>query len=334
MSIISSEVKFYKSAVVNDTSTNGGRMSTNALVSGVLQNVFPHVLSAERTAGSTKYRKIFIKVANDDDFSYIAPQIWFDNETPGDDWAVLFAATQVDTQTDITGSERIYGSAGLKSDASAAGSTIVVDVEDASLTGIFQASDDIRITDMVDPDSVTGNEEFHVINGAPSVSGTEVTITTTSPLANTYTVAGGARVMSILEPGDIETSFSGWTETTASGTYDETSFPVVGDNIGTIYQTWTLTFTDATNFTVAGDTIGSVTSGSTASDYSPNNPDFTKPYFTLESGGWGGTWASGDTIEFLTVPASTAVWEKRVVPAGASSLSANKIVLVAYGETV
>ncbi len=160
-----------------------------------------------------------------------------------------------------------------------------------------------------------------------------MTITVAETLANDYTVASGARVSSIYEAGDIECTMTGWTETSASGTYDESAHPPVLDNIGTIEQTWTLTFTDATHFSVSGDTVGSVGSGDTSTDFAPQNSDFSKPYFTLEAAGWGGTWTAGDTVVFTTHPAAIALWEKRVVPAGAASLSNNKITLVWPGES-
>jgi len=334
MSILSTELIFYKSAVVTDTTLNGGVMSNNSITSGGLQNVFPNVLSAERVAGSTKYRKVFLKVANDDDLSLLDSKFWLDDVTAGGDWACFFAATQTDTQADITGSERKYGAGTLKTTVVAAATVITVTVENSTLTGIFVNGDMLRITDKLTPSSVTGNEEFVTISGVPSVSGSDVTITLAAPgLINGYTAGTGTRVMSILEAGDIECSVSNWVETSTAGTFDETTYPVICDNIGTIEQTWTLTFLDASNFTVVGNTVGSLAAGIRSSDYAPNNSNFTKPYFTIELEGWDGTWVVGETIVFKTHPASYAVWEKRVVPAGCSSLSNNKVTLAVSGES-
>ena len=87
MSIVDSELKMFKSAVVTDDTTNGGILDNNAqCVSGVLNNVWPSVFKAERTAGSTKYRKTFLKIDNDDDETLYNPQIWMDMVTQGDDW--------------------------------------------------------------------------------------------------------------------------------------------------------------------------------------------------------------------------------------------------------
>lgn len=334
MAILNSELKFYKPATVNDTSSNGGIMSTLAadyLTSGGSQITFANVLASERASGSTKYRKVFMKVANDSDLTLSNPQVWLDAPTGADDWVVFFAGTQTDTQGDI-GSPRIYGAADLKTSITGgATSTIVVTVEDTTVTGMFADGDTIRITDMTDPTSGTGNEEFLTVTGTPSVSGDEVTITVTSNVAASYT-AGSAWVQSIYSTSDVVCSVDNWVET-LGGTYDETTYPVLCDNIGTIEQTWTITFTDATNFTVAGNTVGSLASGTTGGDYAPSNAEFTKPYFTLYSAGWGGTMVNGNTLVFQTHPATIPIWEKRVVPAAAASLSNNRVRLVIAGES-
>jgi len=60
---------------------------------------------------------------------------------------------------------------------------------------------------------------------------------------------------------------------------------------------------------------------------------FTKPYFTIPAAAWGGTWANGETVTFITHPASIPIWEKRVIPAGANSLAGNKRIIVVRGES-
>ncbi len=338
MTILSSELKAYQPQTVSDASANGGRISFNAITSGALQNVFPHVFRAERLAGSTKRRKIFFRCANDADETLYAPSIHLHAPTVGDDRVYFHVGTQRDTAASITGSERKYGAGVLKTTVTAGGSTLVVYVEDASLTGIFQAADTIRVTDKATPSASTGNEEELTINTI-SVSGTEVTITTTTALTNGYTggtlAAPITYVSSVYVPGtDLKCTVDNWVETSGSGTYDETTYPVQGDNIGTAEQTWTLTFTDATNFSVVGDTVGSVGSGTTGSDFAPTNSAVSKPYFTLSASGWVGSWAAGNTIVFQTHPPAIPIWETRVVPAAASSMAGNGITSVLEGETV
>lgn len=343
MSILDSEIILLKSLTVGDSTSNGGKLDNTAtIISGVANNLWPNVFKAERTSGSTKYRKCFIKIANDDDLIFYNPQIWLDSFTAGDDWVTTFAATQSDTQNDITGTEEHYGCAPLLNDVSAGASTFVVDVEHSSLaTGqaqeIFRDGDVIRITDKVLPDSLSGNEEFHTINGTPTVANdTQVTITIDGTLANGYVASVGSRVMSVYEPADLGATWDNWVETVAGdGTYDEGTFGNVSvDSIGSIEEEYTLTFTDATNFTCRDVAMNVIGSGTTGADFSPTNGDVSKPLFTILSAGWAGTWASGDTVVFQTHPASIPLWQKRVVPAGSGALAGNKVVLACAGESV
>lgn len=332
MSVTTAEMKFYKALTINDTVANGGLMSANTYTSGAVQNVFQNVLSAERLAGSNKYRKLFCKVANDADETLYANTFWIHAPTAGADWVVFFAGTQTNTQSDITGSERIYGSSVLATSVAASATTVVVNVEDATTTGIFQVGDTIHITDKLTPSSTTGNEETAEIDSIAAVSGTQVTMTLTAGLLNGYT-ASLTTVSSVYEPGDVLCSVDNWVETGAF-TYDETTYPVVCDNIGTVEQTWTLTFTNSTTFTVSGNTVGSVGSGNITTDFVPVNSAFAKPFFTLAFAGWGGSPAAGNTLVFKTHPAAVPIWEKKVTPANCASITGNNVYLVWGGETL
>lgn len=342
MAILDTELLMLKSEGIDDTTpaNNGGRMDNNASVTpGAANNVFPSVFKAERISGSVKYRKTFCKVANDDDDTLFNPQFWLDNTTPADDWVTIFAGTQTDNQSNITGNEDHYGCAVLQSDVSAGAGSIVVTVEDSSLvTGgadeIFRDGDTIRITNKDTPESAVGTEEIHSISGTPTVSGNDVTITLADNLANPYNVSDntyGTRVMSVLESADIVSSIG--TVTTSGKTFDDTV--VTADNIGSIEQVITLTFTDSSNFTASSDVPGvSLSGGSISSLYEPNNPDVSKPYLSIPTSAWTDTYTNGDTVTIPTHPAAFAIWQKRTVPAGASSLSGNKAVVVFTGEAV
>lgn len=342
MAILSSEIKWYKSQIVNDTVGNGGLMSANEIPDGVKNNVWPDVPQAERVVGSTKYRKTFIKIANDDDLALIEPRIFVETHTPGDDTVVLLAGTQTDIQNDVAGYTRFYGAGDLDGDLLAGDGSLDVTVETgngADGHAIFQNGDLIRISDKTSVDAIDGNAEFLRLAATGGVVWNNNLATLT--LASGVTVGfnyftGSTRVASVLESDDIMARFDGWSESSLSGTYDEVASPLIGDHIGTIEQTWTLTFTNGTNFTCVGNTVGTVGSGSIGGgNFAPNNPDFNKPYFTLSDGSppWGGTWISGDTVTFTSHPAAIAVWEKRIVPAGANSLSGNKVIVAISGES-
>ncbi|MBF0370985.1 MAG: hypothetical protein HQL52_16170 [Magnetococcales bacterium] len=338
MAIQSSEIKWYQSQTVSDAASNGGKLSTTEIPDSVKNNVWPDVPQGERDAGSTKYRKTFIKVANDDDLTLVNPRVFVETHTPGDDRVLIFPGTQTDTQTQAEAETRFYGAGDLDVDVSIAATTLGVNTE-AGGDAIFQNGDLIRISDKTSVDDAGGNEEFLRLDATSGVSWNSdkatLTLESGASLANAYTAAA-TRVSSVIEPADIEASVTSWSESSASGTYDETTSPLVLDHIGSIEENWTITFTSATNFSCSGATVGSVGSGSIGGgDFAPNNADFNKPYFTLTDGTppWGGTWATNDVITFTTHPAATPVWEKRIVPAGADSLSGNQVVVAISGES-
>ena len=336
MPIQSNELRFYKATTVNDTASNGGRLSAVEIPDGVKNNVWPDVPQGERLAGSTKLRKVFIKVANDADIKLIDPRVFVETPTPGDDRVLLIPGTQTDTQGDLTGSERMYGAGNLDADVSAGATSLDVNCE-AAADAIFQDGDLIRISDKDGVDDASGNVEFIRLAdpGGVSWNGDKASLTFADGQALLVGyAAANTRVASVIEPADVTAQVDGWTESSVAGTFDETGHPVITDSIGTVEQTWTITFSDATNFSCVGDTLGSAGGGSIGGgDFAPNNPDFSRPWFTLPNAGWGGTWASGDTLTFTTYPAAIPVWWKRIVPAGGNSLSADKVVVAITGES-
>ena len=332
MSIVAAELVWRKSAEVSDAGSNGGRMLNSAnssIASAVKNNVFPDVPQAERTAGSIKFRKVFIHVANDNDLALISPRVFVESRTPGDDNVTFHLGTQRNTQTQLTGAEQKYGAGVLNSPALALATAISVMTEGAALD-VFKSGMTIRVSDKGSIDG-SGNEEYVVIDGAPSYNGAIATINLTTGLVNGY-AATTTKVASCYLPGNITGAISSWVES-GTGTYDEATYPVLSDNIATIEQDWTLTFTSATAFTVSGDTLGVVGTGNTSSNFSPNNDVFNKPYFTLRSAGFGGEWAQNNTIRWTTSPAAIPIWYRREVPAGASSLSGNSVIVAVDGES-
>jgi hypothetical protein len=115
-----------------------------------------------------------------------------------------------------------------------------------------------------------------------------------------------------IELGDLKPDVTDVTVTSGSGTFDESYIAV--NNVGTVYDEWTITFQDATTFTVSGSYEGSLPGGSINAEYSPINPKTGTPYFTISPSAWGGSWQAGDTVTFKTIPAAKAVWWKEVIP--------------------
>lgn len=337
--MLQADLQYFHAEERSPDATNGGKITANLITTGVMNNVWPNVSKAQRDAGHTLHRKLFFKVNDDDDGTLTAPQAMIDLITSGGDRIIAFAGTYTDTQADITGSERKYGGAPLDADLAAAIGPVTFDVvvEDVSLaTGtdaIFKVDDKIRLTDKVNPNSVSGNEEILTLTTVTNVD-TVVTLTVSEDVANSYLVASNSRVMSLYEPGDITTDVESFTVTSTAGTYDDTTYPVVADNIGTYADEVTLTFTSASAFTATSANGYTYGSGTISGDFAPVNGDNTKPYFTLNYLGFGGTFVSGDTITFTLIPAYFAQWFKRIVPASTGSLAGNYVRSAVIGESV
>lgn len=331
MSILATELIWRKSAEQSDAGTNGGRMTATAITSAVKNNLFPDIPQSERTAGVTRYRKAFIHVANDADLALIDPKVFILAPTAGDDFIGVFLGTQTDQQSGI-GAPQVYGAGNLNADVNVSDTTVDVLVEDWAAMPIFADGMKIRITNKQSVDDVSGTVEYHTIAaGGVSAVGNVITLTLDgTSLAYAYS-ASNSFVSSCLEPGDVEAS-STTPVVTGGGSYDNGTYPVLLDSIGSIQQNWTGTFTSASAVTIVGDTVGSLGSFNISSDVAPDNPDFTKPYFTLDALGWSGT-QTGTEITFTTTPAAVPVWYKQIVPAGAASLSGNKVILGVDGES-
>lgn len=333
MSIQREELVYRKAAVNSDGAANGGRMTATEVVTGISNNVLPHITKQERTNGITRYRKIFLHVANTENLTYIAPSVFVDKFSVGDDMVAIFEGSQTDTQASITGSERLYGSGSLDTSVSIGGSTIKVATEDAALD-IFKNGDKIRITDMASVEAGTGNEQELTISSVPTYSGSVATFSVAETLDYNF-AASTSRVMSLIKPTDMSTAVESFVDTTAgSGVFNDVANPVVVPNQSGVQQNWTLTVdAGGTTMTVVGDIVGNLGNFSIGSDISPANPDWIAPYFTLPAAGFSGTWAAGDTITFTTVPNALPLWIKQIVPAGANDLSNNLFSIGTDGES-
>jgi len=322
MSISASDIKFYKASNNNDTVGNGGRISSTEIVDNTLNNLFPNVSSAERTAGTTKYRKSFMRNENTEDLALQNAEIWIGSRSSGEDYFQLKEGTDTDTQAEADDYTN-WGAAGTLNSSVGSGETsLSVDYDTNS--GIFSGE---SVTVHVDD----GTNEANVdVVGTPSWVGNTATFNISGELG--YNFSADITVVSTkIDLGDVEISSSGWTETSTAGTYDESTYPLVLYNVGSVTDSWTLTFSDASNFSVTGTNTGSVGSGAITSDFQPSNG--SSYYFKIDKDGFGGTWASGDTITFNTVHAGKGLWAKEVVPAGIASKANNSVRLDWKGES-
>lgn len=329
MPIVATDLKTYLSEVVTDDNTNGGRLGYTEAVSGVKNNVWPQVFNAERIAGSTKYRKTFHKVVQASDITYVDAIIYLERPTAGDDEVYIFPGTQTDTQAGITGSEDLYGAGSLTNSVLTGANSIEVTVADPAII-IFRDTEKIRISNKPDVDTA-GDEEFHTISGTPTIDGNVVTITIAGTLAADYSNTDTV-ISSVIECGDVVGNFDNSSYSSASGVFWDSELTV--HSVGAEEDTITFTFTSATDFDVTGANLGALGSGNTSTDFSPNNPSTSTPYFTMLSSGWTGTWATSETAQFDMHPAAYPTWEKRIVPTSSQSLAGNTRILVFDGESL
>lgn len=332
------EVKLFRALTNNDLSANGGRESYNEILSGVMNNVFPNVSHSERVAGTTRYRKIFLRNTDDEQFFLFNSRFWVDKISLADDYYRIAVGTPTDTQGDI-GAYDFFGTGRFEAARTAGQSSIDINFGDTDLDGVMAPGDKLYITDKKNVDDTGHNDEFGEIDTIVW-NGSVATIGLVDPLQFSYAVSyqdAGVTYYSrcgvYLELGDLVGSADAHVVTSAAGTFDSTNNPVEGDNESTVEDSITVTFTGATTFTVAGTYLGALGAGVIGSDFAPTNPNTGRPYFTIPSVAWGGTWAPGDTLDFDTHPASGAIWLKEEVPAGAQSFSNNIVEVAFYGES-
>jgi len=318
MSILSAELKPYKDV--------SGRLSANEIISGYANALFRDVTPPEQLAGITLTEKLLYKIANDNETRGVNARFFISDITPGGSRTVLYAGTQRNEVGDLTGSERKYGAGRLSADAIASATSIIVDVETGnSAESIFQVGDEIRIFD--------GTSKQFIILNSVSWAGDQATLGLATPLDAGYLAATPTVIASCIETAAIECLTDNWVETSTSGTYDEAGNPVVNDNLGGIEETWTLTFTSAVDFTVIGDTVGNIGGGNISANFTPVNPNFSKPYYSLLAAGFAGSWAINDTIVFQTHPAAQPLFADLIINPGTTAYSNDNIKIKMYVES-
>ena len=326
MSITVNDLRMRIPTEDSNNPTNGGRMTFTEAVGGVQNNVFPNVPESERESGSTVYRKRFLQVNDNQNLELVDPKLFLETHTPGDDAVYKFLGTQRDTQNDLTGSEDYFGAGTLNTTVSSGATDIEVEVEDATQT-IFRVGERVRISEKASV-TATGNQEYKTISNVSAPVGNVFTLTLSTPLVNGYTasVSTPVKIASMIEPGNILTSFSNFIVTSTAGTYDIGTYPLILFNQGTIEQDLVFTFTSATQFDCVGDTLGALGTGNIGAAFSPQNPVTGKNLFTLQFQGFGGTFDVNDTISCTISPASIPIWYVRIIPAGASQLAGNNFI--------
>lgn len=117
-------------------------------------------------------------------------------------------------------------------------------------------------------------------------------------------------------------TFTTWadepTGSEAAASFNDVLYPVQVTNKGSVEERWRITFTSGSAFNVVGETYGQIATGGTINDdLAPINPQTGVPYFVLDKRGWGGGWATGNTVRFNTKGANSPLWFVRTTLAGA-----------------
>lgn len=329
MPIQSTEIQFRKSFIVNNDGSNGGRMGSNKIVSGVKNNIFPDVPKSERDAGSTTYRKVYINIANLEGLDLKEAKIFMDKHTDGDDGVVFIPGTFTDTQADIIATApRQYGAGSISSDVTAGANSLAVTLDFIGADN-FIAGDEIRVSDMDGLDGA-GNEEYHIIQAVSSDTVT-ATITLDGSLANDY--LAGSVVSSVYQAGDISKSVVNLSVNSTLGEFDNVSYPIIPNAVGVVHESIVLSFTSPTAFNVTGDVSGSMGSGTIYNSFLPINQSNGAEYFKLDFLAFGGTFEAGDSVTFDTLPSALPIWYVREVPSGSAVIGSSGISLSIMGES-
>jgi hypothetical protein len=170
-------IKWYRCVNWAEGGAHGGAIDTgNEITSGASNAVFDDVSNAERVAGDTEYRKVFIRNENDGDWPN--PRAWIESQTPA-------------TNSEITilqgGSKSIQeqDSAPLSGTFTFAASTTVLATNDVSLEG--------RPGEKIDNSPNDSNSDAKVVS-AVSADGKTIT------LAEAYAGTAGASKEAKLAP--------------------------------------------------------------------------------------------------------------------------------------
>lgn len=327
MAIIGGELNYYQAKVNNDTASNGGRISTTIIPSGLKHFMWPSISEAQLIAGATQWRKGFVRIDNAANEVAAKLRIGLWRPTPGSDRFYLAKGTQTNIQSSF-GSPDLYGCGKLDLSVTTGGNTIKVLVEDGTVI-LFRNGGLIRISDETTLGN-GGNAEVHTIAGIPSVTGDVVTLTIAGTLAHDYSSAN-TYVSSLIEESNVAGTTSGKVVISAAGTFNANLMEV--GNLGSIYQTLTFTFATATTFTCTSDEGVLLPGGTTGNTYAPTHVSVGASYCSVPPACWGGVYAPGDTVTITTIPPCVPVLEKRVVPAGSPAIATQERVLMFFVES-
>ncbi|MBF0192107.1 MAG: hypothetical protein HQL99_13350 [Magnetococcales bacterium] len=269
------------------------------------------------------YRKIFVHAAAPDNSPLLDGRIYLRNPSGTRDRITFFRGSLIDTVESLTGNERQYGGGTLDTAVTTDATSITVNVG-AAEDRVFRDGDLIGLAE-------GDHAEFARLLPSRAVTwnGDRATLRLVDGLGGSF-LAGITTVSSCLE-ATIQGGLDSWVSDSLEGVLHPTA--IHAEAVGGIDQEWTITFTSPDDFICSGDTVGQIGVGSINSDFSPVNPDFSTPFFTILDSAWDGIWMDGETVRFHSHPAAVAIWERRFIPAGIAILTTRSVCMVVTGRS-
>jgi hypothetical protein len=284
----------------------------------------PATNGAERAAGKTVIRKLFVKCLDLTTATQCAIGLKI---TPSSDTkAYLVHGTQRDTVA--TMGTRKYAGGLLHTLVSDSATSLVVDFE-AGMGALnpVQAGDVLMVWD-----GAASVPLGSVVVDSVTWSTDQATINLTAAIGTAFSV--GALVSSVIvDTVSCNPLADNYVKTSLVGsTFDETNYPVLVDRVGTDEETITLTVLDSTTYSVLSDTRGSLPNGQFATDYEYTHPDLLASCFLIQAVAWGGTHTAGEALQFQIHPAAVPVYVTYLVSAGAAELSGESVAIQTWLE--
>lgn len=156
MSIKASLLKIFQCATWAEGASHGGDIGAVEITSGLANNIFDDISDAERVAGDTDYRKVFVKNTNVD--TWAAVKLWISvfTESEDDEISILRGGKKstesnplaVSGTATFAASTAVIGSGSSFSSELAPGEKVYNSTDDAEVDGVEIASveDDTHLT--------------------------------------------------------------------------------------------------------------------------------------------------------------------------------------------
>ncbi|MGC9443719.1 MAG: hypothetical protein ACP5E9_02105 [Candidatus Methanospirareceae archaeon] len=187
MTFDASNLKVYQCAFWNEGDEHGGDidLANEISLSKIEQNIFDDITNAERVAGDTDYRKIFVRNENEETWAAVVAWISQLTLSPDDEIKILRAATKskVSTPAALTGTatfvagQPVVGVGTAFLTELAPGECIYnsTDDDESKATAILSITDDTHLTLADDYGGTTGEGK------AVNVAGVDVCLMFASP---------------------------------------------------------------------------------------------------------------------------------------------------------